>query len=174
MKLSSGRERGEGMSQPKPTKNNATPIYRLVIQDIRKRAKVGKKTYGTYLQANNGRNALIDAYEEVLDLAKYLRQRIEEEGSVKIDRRAAWNKRSETEHLPVAAKKNTKDWCKGVVGRIHETYWIEAGTHILNKKCMTCSKIVDKAIKPFSNRDDHWKEWDAAWKEYRKQQKVRE
>lgn len=34
--------------------------------------------YGTPLQANNGRNPLIDAYQEALDLCVYLRQEIEE------------------------------------------------------------------------------------------------
>jgi hypothetical protein len=31
------------------------------------------------LQAHNGRNALIDAYQEALDLVVYLRQAIEEQ-----------------------------------------------------------------------------------------------
>jgi hypothetical protein len=34
--------------------------------------------YGTLLQAGNGRDALVDAYQECLDLACYLRQAIEE------------------------------------------------------------------------------------------------
>jgi hypothetical protein len=161
------------MSQPKPTKNNSIPIYRLVIQDIRKRAKVGKKTYGVYLQANNGRDALMDAYEEALDLAKYLRQKIEEENGMKTKRKEERLKKSETQHLPVAAKKNTKDWCKGSVGRVHQTYWRESGTHILDKKCMVCSKNVERVIKPFGKYDEHWAEWDAAWKEYRQQEKER-
>jgi hypothetical protein len=38
----------------------------------------GIETYGTPLQAHNGRDALWDAYEEALDLAIYLRQVIEE------------------------------------------------------------------------------------------------
>jgi hypothetical protein len=43
------------------------------------RNEFGKSKYGVALQANNGRNALKDAYEEVLDLAVYLKQRIIED-----------------------------------------------------------------------------------------------
>ena len=42
------------------------------------RDALGRKRDGMPLQANNGRDALRDAYEEVLDLAAYLRQVIEE------------------------------------------------------------------------------------------------
>ena len=34
--------------------------------------------HGTPLQAHNGRDPLVDAYQEALDLAVYLRQAIEE------------------------------------------------------------------------------------------------
>lgn len=40
---------------------------------------MGLKKYGTVLQPNNGRDALVDAYQEALDLVVYLRQRIEED-----------------------------------------------------------------------------------------------
>lgn len=66
------------MSQPTPKHNDSTPIWDLVIDDMRKRDQTGRERYGTPLQANNGRDALQDAYEEALDLAVYLRQAIEE------------------------------------------------------------------------------------------------
>lgn len=53
-------------------------IYLRVIDDMRSRADMGVRKYGTYLQAFNGRDGLRDAYEEVLDLAVYLRQVIDE------------------------------------------------------------------------------------------------
>lgn len=62
-----------------PIKNDSTPIVDLVITDIINRKQEGIKRYGTPLQANNGRDALLDAYEEALDLAIYLRQVIEEQ-----------------------------------------------------------------------------------------------
>jgi len=65
-------------AQPEPVANNSRPIWELVIADMHKRDHVGRERYGTPLQANNGRDALQDAYEEALDLAVYLRQAIEE------------------------------------------------------------------------------------------------
>ena len=44
----------------------------------RRRDAEGRKSYGTSLQAHNGRDPMTDAYQEVLDLALYLRQAIEE------------------------------------------------------------------------------------------------
>ena len=72
------------VEQPVPTANDSTPVWQLVIADMRERDYVGRQRYGTPLQVNNGRDALIDAYQEALDLAVYLRQLIEErEGDLK-------------------------------------------------------------------------------------------
>lgn len=49
-----------------------------MIDHIRMRAEMGRKRYGTYLKTNNGRNSLIDAYQEALDLCVYLRQAIDD------------------------------------------------------------------------------------------------
>jgi len=64
--------------QPLPVANDSTPVWELVIADMRERDHVGRQRYGTPLQTNNGRDALIDAYQEALDLVVYLRQAIEE------------------------------------------------------------------------------------------------
>ncbi len=62
-----------------PPRRNATPaIWALVIEDMLKRDQEGERKYGTRLQAFNGRDALVDAYQEALDLVVYLRQAIEE------------------------------------------------------------------------------------------------
>ncbi len=45
---------------------------------MEERNKIGTEKYGTPLQAHNGRDALVDAYQEILDAAVYLRQAIEE------------------------------------------------------------------------------------------------
>lgn len=64
-----------------PVPNDTVPIFRLVIDDLHERARAGRQEYGTYLQAHNGRDSLLDAYEEALDLCLYLRQAlIEKEG----------------------------------------------------------------------------------------------
>lgn len=64
--------------QPLPVPNGEPAIWDLVIADMRERDRVGRERYGTPLQAFNGRDALVDAYEEALDKAVYLRQAIEE------------------------------------------------------------------------------------------------
>lgn len=73
------RVREEGLrqregDQPLPVGNDLPVMHDLVIEDLRKRLEVGIKRYGQPLQPFNGRNALRDAYEEVLDLTVYLRQ----------------------------------------------------------------------------------------------------
>lgn len=67
------------MDQPPPVKNNNTPIVDLVVQDMLERKRLGIERYGVALQANNGRDALRDAYEEALDMAIYLKQALEEQ-----------------------------------------------------------------------------------------------
>jgi len=63
--------------QPIPAKGKVD-ILPLVIADLQARDAAGKKKYGTTLQANNGRDALVDLYQEILDAAMYCRQLIEE------------------------------------------------------------------------------------------------
>jgi hypothetical protein len=62
--------------QPPPIQSQSPAIWPLVIKDMRDRDAVGRARYGTPLQAHNGRDALVDAYQEALDLAVYLRQAI--------------------------------------------------------------------------------------------------
>ena len=62
-------------------KGQGTEIAALVKQDIESRAKLGDLKYGERFRAFNGRNALLDAYQEALDLCMYLRQELEERSS---------------------------------------------------------------------------------------------
>lgn len=74
----------DGDSQPLPVINDAPDVQSAVIADIEKRRELGIKRYGTAVQPHNGRNALLDAYEEALDLAMYLKQwliELEQHGS---------------------------------------------------------------------------------------------
>jgi hypothetical protein len=70
------------VDQPAPTPSDRPSIQSLVRADLEEREQVGIQRYGTPLQAHHGRNALVDAYQEALDLACYLRQAIEEAGTV--------------------------------------------------------------------------------------------
>jgi hypothetical protein len=50
----------------------------LVVADLLAKKIAGRAKYGVPLQAENGRDPLVDAYQETLDRANYLRQAIEE------------------------------------------------------------------------------------------------
>jgi hypothetical protein len=63
--------------QPTP-EGKGPPIFDLMMEDIEERKAAGIKTYGEPLKAFNGRDPLVDAYQEVLDLAVYLRQELYE------------------------------------------------------------------------------------------------
>jgi len=45
-----------------------------VVVDLKQRAKMGEQKYGTPLRLNNGRNALMDLYQEILDALMYCTQ----------------------------------------------------------------------------------------------------
>jgi hypothetical protein len=69
----------EGDTQPMPVPSGAPIAHRMVQDDLEERLKIGIERYGQPLQAFNGRDSLRDAYEEVLDLAVYLRNAIYEQ-----------------------------------------------------------------------------------------------
>lgn len=61
--------------QTKPVVNDKLPfVWDLVKKDFDDRDEVGRIRYNTRLQPHNGRDALVDAYQEALDLVVYLRQ----------------------------------------------------------------------------------------------------
>jgi hypothetical protein len=65
--------------EPPPVPRSGAPyIVDQVIADLAARAAMGERKYGVRLQAHNGRDALMDAYQEALDLCCYLRQAIKE------------------------------------------------------------------------------------------------
>lgn len=65
--------------EPDPVPNERLPVWQTVIADMVERERMGREKYGVPLQAFNGRQPLKDAYQEVLDLAVYIRQRITED-----------------------------------------------------------------------------------------------
>lgn len=70
--------------QPLPT-HGRQEVWPLVMQDIAARNTAGIAKYGTPLMTHNGRDALVDAYQEALDLVVYLRQAIAERDAEKED-----------------------------------------------------------------------------------------
>lgn len=81
------------LQQPEPTPAGGDHIHDLVVanllssprpwgqqiaRDVAARKQLGIERYGVPLQANNGRDALVDAYQEALDLAVYFEQALVE------------------------------------------------------------------------------------------------
>lgn len=52
----------------------SSQLVNYVENDFIERERLGVESYGTPLQTHNGRNALIDAYEELLDAFMYITQ----------------------------------------------------------------------------------------------------
>lgn len=63
--------------QPKPA-GKGPAIAPLVCEDIMARNAMGEEKYGEVLRAFNGRDPLVDLYQELLDAAQYIRQELEE------------------------------------------------------------------------------------------------
>ena len=61
--------------QPAPTPGTQR-IVDYVLMDINNVVEKGFEHYGCYLEAHNGRDALVDAYQEAIDMVFYLRQAI--------------------------------------------------------------------------------------------------
>lgn len=57
-----------------PVVNSFPDVQSAVIADMEARRQVGLTRYGTALQPHNGRDALLDLYEELLDGCMYLKQ----------------------------------------------------------------------------------------------------
>lgn len=65
-------------AQPAPAHNDKPAVWSLVMRDMTERDIFGAEKYGTRLQSGNGRDFLLDAYQEALDLVVYLRGAIYE------------------------------------------------------------------------------------------------
>ena len=70
--MSKGERSPALFAQPNP-KSDGPDIWPLVIKDMADRDNLGKAKYGIPLRSHNGRDALVDAYQEVLDMSVYLR-----------------------------------------------------------------------------------------------------
>lgn len=61
---------------PKPSAHPA--VWTLVIADMRERDAFGTQKYSRRLTPHDGRDSLVDAYQEALDQAVYLRKELYE------------------------------------------------------------------------------------------------
>lgn len=60
-------------------------VLTQIIEDVTARSQEGLKKYGVMLKPHNGRNALVDLYQELLDANLYLTQHIAELGDALSD-----------------------------------------------------------------------------------------
>lgn len=119
-------DRKKIVDQPPPT-GDGQPVWDLVIDDMRERDNLGRSRYNTPLRAWNGRDALVDAYQEVLDLAVYMRQEIEERRSMQ----------EVCEHIALipGAEDCTPQNLIETIGEIEERiYMLEAANSALRKR----------------------------------------
>lgn len=72
--------------QQQPPIEGDIVIVDEVVSDLKARKQFGVDKYGTPLMSNNGRNALLDAYQEALDLCCYLKQALIEHSYKKVSR----------------------------------------------------------------------------------------
>lgn len=71
-------------TQPKPSQSiDSRSVTDELVSDLLTRREQGIKKYGTELMSHNGRDALLDAYQEVLDTAVYLKQALMERDAAK-------------------------------------------------------------------------------------------
>ena len=68
--------------QPPPAASSGD-VWSMVVKDMEARRQFGIDKYGTPLQVGNGRNHLIDLYQELLDAVVYLRAEIEQRNQEK-------------------------------------------------------------------------------------------
>lgn len=86
--------------QALPIPNGARDVQSQVIDDIVARRQVGIERYGTQLQPHNGRDALRDLYEELLDACCYIKQLIIERKNYEPDRNRAGEEDAGDDRLP--------------------------------------------------------------------------
>lgn len=60
-------------TNPPPVPNDRPSCHDLVMQDMLNRKILGQQRYHTLLQPDNGRDMLLDLYEELLDAVAYAR-----------------------------------------------------------------------------------------------------
>ena len=78
--------------QPPPQPGQDVVLFHL-LDDIKRRAEMGREQYGVYLQTHNGRDAMADAYQETLDALFYMKQALMERDALQRQQYARDNQR---------------------------------------------------------------------------------
>jgi len=67
-------------NEPMPKEGGKAVIFE-VIQDFISRAEMGKEKYGQLLKTNDGRNNMMDLYQELIDAVMYCKKQMMEENA---------------------------------------------------------------------------------------------
>lgn len=125
--------------QPVPVPNDLPHVADLVKVDIDARRAKGIATYGQALQPLNNRSALQDLYEELLDGAHYVRQRMEEEAEL-LTRLArddgAAQRVAEIRELAVGIRQDAPETSAAhdlALGTLYLLRLLDAQAHVLHK-----------------------------------------
>jgi hypothetical protein len=62
----------------KRSSDDHDPLDDVIVADMAERDRLGRERYGVPLTTHNGRDHLVDAYQEALDFVVYLRTWLEE------------------------------------------------------------------------------------------------
>lgn len=71
------------LKEQQPPQPSSGDCWLLVMADMEERRQHGIAKYGVPVQPFNGRDPLVDAYQEALDQCVYLRQAIEEQNKIR-------------------------------------------------------------------------------------------
>ena len=69
---------GASAGTPPPGMISSDALAAIITAEMAERDETGRQRYGTPLTTHNGRDHLVDAYQEALDLAVYMRAHIAE------------------------------------------------------------------------------------------------
>ena len=94
-------------------------VQALVRADLEERERIGVERYGTPLRIFNGRDALVDAYQEALDLVCYLRQHLAEQEALE-------TADDPVPHKAMAAAERAAHGAEDVIAAVHKAVFAAA------------------------------------------------
>lgn len=118
-------------AEPNPQHNDHPAVWPMVIADMQERHRIGIEKYGTPLQSFNGRRALVDLYQELLDAVVYAKQELLERDRLReeVERLrsyANWPRTKKDEDDANESLSRLYELCKGHLGSVEGKWLSEA------------------------------------------------
>jgi len=67
-----------------------SPVFKKLVENLRKRDKIGFKSYGKPMAPHDGRNMKLEKFEELIDLLVYFQQELMEDEEADNERHRRW------------------------------------------------------------------------------------